>query len=152
VKALTALLAGVVFGAGLLLSGMADPANVLGFLDLFGDWRPQLAFVMGGAVLVAAPAFWLARRRSRSLLGEPMSLPPRSGIDAKLIAGAALFGVGWGMSGLCPGPAIVLLASGEPLVFVFGGALLVGNWAATLGARTPAARSAAAPAADAAER
>ncbi len=139
-KALTALLAGIVFGTGLLVSGMTDPANVLGFLDLFGDWRPQLAFVMGGAVLVAAPMFWLARRRSRTLLGEPLGLPPRNGVDAKLVTGAALFGVGWGMSGFCPGPAIVVLASGEPLIFVFVGALLVGSWAATLGApKKPAA-------------
>jgi uncharacterized membrane protein YedE/YeeE len=139
VKALTALLAGLLFGTGLLFSGMADPANVLGFFDLFGDWRPQLAFVMGGALIVTGPAFWLARRRSHAVLGEPLHLPPRVGIDAKLVAGAALFGVGWGMSGLCPGPALVVLTTGKPIVFVFVGALLVGSWAATIGAPKPAA-------------
>jgi len=131
-KFLTALVAGLLFGAGLLISGMTDPANVLGFLDLFGEWRPQLAFVMGGAVLTAAPAFLFVRRRERNLLGEPVQLPDRRRIDKPLLAGAALFGVGWGMSGICPGPGIVLLASGRSMAFVFMGAVVVGMWLVSL--------------------
>jgi uncharacterized membrane protein YedE/YeeE len=86
---------------------MTDPANVLGFLDVFGAWRPQLALVMGAAVLVAAPAFLFVRRQNRDLLGDPVDLPDRRRIDKPLLAGAAIFGVGWGMSGICPGPGIV---------------------------------------------
>jgi len=134
VKALTAFLAGAIFGAGLLLSGMTNPANVLGFLDLFGAWRPQLALVMAAAIAVAAPAFLLIRRRQRDLRGEPVELPRRSGVDSRLLAGAAIFGVGWGLSGICPGPGVVLLASGKPLVIVFVAALLAGSWAASAAA------------------
>ncbi len=130
-KALTALFAGIIFGAGLLISGMTDPANVLGFLDIFGAWRPQLALVMGGAVLVAAPAFLWVRRNRRSLRGDPVELPDRRRIDAPLLAGAAVFGVGWGLSGICPGPGIVLLASGKPVVFAFIAAVIAGTWLAS---------------------
>lgn len=137
-KAVTALLAGVIFGAGLLISGMTDPANVLGFLDIFGQWRPQLALVMGGAVLVAAPAFALMRRRQRTLRGEAVTLPEAARVDAPLLTGAALFGLGWGLSGICPGPGILLLASGEPVIFVFVAAVIVGSSAASLrGFRSP---------------
>lgn len=131
-KFLTALLAGLLFGAGLLISGMTDPANVLGFLDVFGAWRPQLALVMGAAVLVAAPAFLFVRRQNRDLLGDPVDLPDRRRIDKPLLAGAAIFGVGWGMSGICPGPGIVLLATGSWMVFVFMGAVIVGMWLVSL--------------------
>jgi uncharacterized protein len=114
--AVIALLAGLVFGVGLLMSGMTDPARVQGFLDLFGRWDPSLAFVMGGAVVVAIGAFALARRRSaagrRSWSGEPIELPTTGAIDARLIGGGVLFGIGWGLAGFCPGPALVALSGG----------------------------------------
>ena len=116
---LTALLAGMLFGGGLLLSGMTDPANVLGFLDVLGEWRPQLALVMAGAALVAAPAFYWVRTRRRSLLGATVTLPDRAKIDPPLLVGASIFGVGWGLAGICPGPGIVLLASARPGAWLF---------------------------------
>jgi uncharacterized membrane protein YedE/YeeE len=128
VKFLTALLAGLLFGAGLLVSGMTNPANVLGFLDIFGEWRPQLAIVMGAAVLTAAPSFWAVRRSHRSLLGAPVDLPGRRHVDKLLLAGAATFGVGWGLSGICPGPGIVLLASGQGMAYLFMAAVIAAMW------------------------
>lgn len=129
-KFLTALLAGLLFGAGLLISGMTNPANVLGFLDIFGEWRPQLAFVMGAAVITAAPSFWFVRRCQRSLLGEPVDLPDRRRIDKLLIAGATMFGIGWGLSGICPGPGLLLLASGHGMAYLFMAAVIAGMWLA----------------------
>jgi uncharacterized protein len=125
-KFLTALFAGILFGAGLVISGMTDPANVLGFLDLFGEWRPQLAVVMAGAALAAAPAYLYVRRRHRSLLGEAVTLPDRTKIDAPLLTGAAIFGIGWGLAGICPGPGIALLASGRPMAWIFFAAVCPG--------------------------
>ncbi len=122
----TALLAGLVFGLGLIVSGMANPAKVIGFLDLAGRWDPSLALVMGGAIAVGVVAFALARRRSRSLLGAEMRLPSSDRIDRRLIGGAVLFGVGWGVAGFCPGPALVALGMGAPKALVFVGAMLVG--------------------------
>jgi len=127
----TALFAGMLFGGGLLLSGMTDPANVLGFLDVFGEWRPQLALVMVGAALVSAPAFFLVRKRHRSLLGEAVTLPDRTRIDAPLLLGAGIFGVGWGLAGICPGPAIVLLTSGRVVAWLFLVAVCAGMLLAT---------------------
>ena len=124
--AFVAFVAGLVFGLGLLLSGMADPAKVLGFLDLAGAWDPSLMFVMGGAVGVGAVAFAAARRRTRSLLGEPMQLPTKTSIDRRLVIGALLFGAGWGLAGFCPGPAIVALGLGEAKAAVFVAAMLAG--------------------------
>lgn len=124
---LTALLAGLVFGLGLLVSGMADPAKVLGFLDLAGAWDPSLAFVMGGAIAVALPAFTLARKRRNALLtGEPMQLPTATRIDKRLLGGALLFGIGWGLAGFCPGPALVALGMGLDQALVFVLAMLGG--------------------------
>ena len=125
-RIVTAFLAGLVFGLGLLLSGMADPAKVLGFLDLAGAWDPSLMFVMGGAVGVGVVAFALARKRARSLLGEPMQLPTKTSIDRRLLLGALLFGAGWGLAGFCPGPAIVALGLGEAKAAVFVVAMLAG--------------------------
>ena len=125
-KFLTALIAGALFGAGLLISGMTNPANVLGFLDIFGNWRPELAFVMGGAALTAAPAFFYVRRKQRSLLGESVSLPDRTRINTRLLLGAGTFGVGWGLSGICPGPGLVLLTSGSSVAWIFIAAVCVG--------------------------
>jgi uncharacterized protein len=122
-----ALVFGLIFGFGLIVSHMVDPARVAAFLDVAGNWNPALAFVMGGAVIVAAPAFAVARRTSRALLG-PIELPDRFRIDARLIIGATLFGIGWGLSGICPGPALVLLGSLEAHALVFVGALIIGIW------------------------
>jgi hypothetical protein len=122
----TALLSGLVFGLGLIVSGMADPAKVLGFLDLAGAWDPSLALVMAGAIGVAAPAFFLARRRSRSLLGAPMQWPVAQRIDRRLLAGSAVFGIGWGLAGFCPGPGLVAVGMGEAGAVVFVAAMLAG--------------------------
>lgn len=122
----TSLLAGLVFGLGLIVSGMANPAKVLGFLDLSGRWDPSLALVMGGAIGVAVGAFALARRRTVSLLGAAMRLPTARQIDRRLLTGSVLFGAGWGVAGFCPGPAIVALGMGEIKAVVFVLAMLAG--------------------------
>ena len=116
---LTSLLAGLVFGLGLIVSGMANPAKVLGFLDLAGAWDPSLAFVMGGAVLVGFFAFLLGKKRSVSLLGTPMKLPTTQHMDRRLVGGSVLFGIGWGLAGFCPGPGLVALGMGSPKAVVF---------------------------------
>ena len=112
-QGLAALLAGLLFGLGLIVSGMANPAKVLAFLDLAGRWDPSLAVVMAGAVGVGLVAFALADRRTRSLLGAEMSLPSSREIDRRLLGGSLLFGIGWGLVGFCPGPALVLLGMGQ---------------------------------------
>jgi len=120
-----AFLAGLVFGFGLLISGMANPAKVLGFLDLAGAWDPSLALVMAGAVAVAAMAFAVAGRRASVLLG-PMGLPGNRDIDRRLILGSLAFGVGWGLVGFCPGPALVALGAGQLKAVIFVAAMVVG--------------------------
>lgn len=123
---LVALISGLLFGAGLVIAGMTDPAKVIGFLDLAGRWDPSLAFVMGAAVLVTLPGFqWLARR-PRPLLGPRFFLPTRRDLDAPLLGGAALFGVGWGLAGLCPGPALANLGTVTPEGLAFVLALVAG--------------------------
>lgn len=117
---------GLVFGLGLIVSGMTDPGKVLGFLDLAGLWDPSLALVMGGAVLVGLFAFTVARKRTTSVLGGGMQLPTARQIDRRLALGSIAFGVGWGIAGFCPGPAIVSLGTGEPKAVVFVLAMLVG--------------------------
>ena len=114
-----AFIVGLVFGIGLIVSGMTNPAKVQGFLDLAGNWDPSLAFVMGGAILVGAVGFRFARGRERALLGDAMLLPTASTIDRRLVLGGLTFGIGWGLAGFCPGPALASLASGrsEPLIF-----------------------------------
>jgi len=119
-------LVGLVFGWGLLLSGMTDPGKVQGFLDLFGHWDPSLALVMGGAIAVGIFAFALARRRTSAILGGPIRLPASNEIDRRLIAGSLIFGAGWGLAGFCPGPGIVAMAAGEIKAAVFVAAMLVG--------------------------
>ncbi len=120
------LLAGLVFGLGLIVSGMANPAKVLGFLDLAGEWDPSLAFVMAGAIAVGMAGFMLARRRAVSLLGAEMRLPSSRHIDRRLVAGSLLFGIGWGVAGFCPGPGLVALGMGEAKALIFVAAMLVG--------------------------
>jgi hypothetical protein len=126
VKIATALVAGALFGWGLLISGMTNPANILGFLDIAGDWRPALAFTMAGAIAVAAPAFYFMRRRMRTLTGDSAQLPERLRIDRPLVIGSAIFGVGWGLSGLCPGPALILLTGRSLQAIVFVASLALG--------------------------
>lgn len=123
---LTEFLVGLIFGLGLILSGMTDPAKVLGFLDLFGSWDPSLAFVMGGAIAVGLFAFAIAKKRTQSLLGDAMHLPKTTQIDKRLIVGSLVFGAGWGLAGFCPGPALVTMASGETKALVFVAAMLGG--------------------------
>ncbi|RAM66967.1 membrane protein [Herbaspirillum rubrisubalbicans] len=123
---LSAGVAGLIFGLGLIVSGMADPAKVLGFLDLAGAWDPSLALVMAGAIGIGVPAFAWARKRQQSLLGAPLQLPSASGIDRRLVLGSLLFGVGWGMAGICPGPALVLLGMGSLKGLAFVLAMLAG--------------------------
>lgn len=123
---LTSLLAGLLFGLGLIVSGMADPTKVLGFLDVGGAWDPSLALVMAGAVAVAVVAFGIAKTRTVSLLGTAMKLPQATRIDRRLVAGGAIFGIGWGLGGFCPGPAVVVLGMGEAKAVVFVVAMLVG--------------------------
>ncbi|MEO7056894.1 MAG: DUF6691 family protein [Caldimonas sp.] len=122
----TALLAGLVFGLGLIVSGMANPAKVLGFLDVAGRWDPSLGFVMGGAIAVGAVAFAAASRRTVSVLGLGMKLPASDTIDRRLVVGGLLFGIGWGIAGFCPGPGLVALGMGEAKAAVFVAAMLVG--------------------------
>lgn len=122
----TALIAGLIFGIGLIVSGMTDPAKVSGFLDLAGSWNPSLAFVMGGAILVAFPAFRFIGTRKKSLTGAPLRLPADTRIDRRLIVGALLFGAGWGLAGYCPGPALASLAAGSMKPVLFTIAMLAG--------------------------
>ena len=124
--ALFAFVAGLTFGVGLIVSQMANPAKVLGFLDLAGPWDPSLALVMCGAIAVAVVGFALAGRRPTTILGTPFALPTTRGIDARLVGGGMLFGVGWGLAGFCPGPALVALGAGRGKAAVFVAAMLAG--------------------------
>jgi uncharacterized membrane protein YedE/YeeE len=117
---------GLLFGLGLLVSGLANPAKVLNFLDLAGAWDPSLLFVMGGAVLVAAVGFRLARGRGQSMLGAPMRLPGPGAIDRRLVLGSIVFGAGWGLAGFCPGPALVAMGSGYVEALIFAAAMVAG--------------------------
>ncbi len=123
-----ALAAGLLFGLGLMLSGMTDPTKVQAFLDPFGRWDPSLAFVMGGAIALAVPGFALARRRQRAWTGEPIELPTNRAVDARLLVGGGLFGIGWGIGGLCPGPALTALGAGFAPALWFVPAMLAGMW------------------------
>lgn len=125
-KAWPALIAGILFGLGLTLSGMSDPAKVLGFLNIAGDWVPDLIFVMGGAVVVTLIFTPLVVKRARPLLADSFSLPTTQTLDKRLVSGAVLFGVGWGLSGYCPGPAVVSLLYGYESTIVFCLAMLAG--------------------------
>ncbi len=125
-RILVALFAGTLFGVGLAVSGMVNPAKVIGFLDVAGEWDPTLIFVMGGALLVTIPAFRMILNRPRPILADGFALPTRSALDTRLLGGAALFGVGWGLSGFCPGPAVVAMVTGLVPVFAFVAAMVAG--------------------------
>ena len=125
-KMLVNLFGGTLFGLGLAISGMVNPQKVIGFLDFAGDWDPTLALVFGGALLVTIPAFRLILRRSRPVLAEEFELPSNKDVDGRLLTGAAIFGVGWGLAGFCPGPAVTALASGLLPVFAFVAAMVAG--------------------------
>ena len=131
--------AGLLFGWGLMISGMTDPGKVLGFLDLAGPWDPSLAFVMAGAITVGVMAFAVARRRALSFLGGALHLPKSTDIDRRLLGGSLLFGVGWGLAGFCPGPGVVAMASGQPKAAVFVVAMLAGMAIFELTVRRPPA-------------
>lgn len=126
IRLLAALLAGLVFGLGLLLSGMANPAKVLAFLDVTGSWDPSLAMVMAGAVAAALPAFAWARRRTQALTGVPLVLPAARAIDRRLVLGSLVFGSGWGLAGFCPGPAVVAIGLAPGAAALFVAAMLAG--------------------------
>lgn len=139
----SAFLSGLLFGVGLLVSGLANPAKVLAFLDLAGAWDPSLALVMAGAIGTALIPFSLAKQRSRAVLGGAMQLPSRRDIDRPLIVGSLIFGIGWGVAGICPGPAVTLLGSGYWQAYVFIAALIVGSFAYEFWMRRPALAAAA---------
>ena len=120
------LLSGLIFGLGLIISGMANPAKVIGFLDITGPWDPSLVLVMAAAVAVASIAFFFAERRTVSFLGTQMKFPHARHIDRRLIGGGLLFGIGWGIAGFCPGPGLVSLGTGQAKALVFVIAMLVG--------------------------
>lgn len=123
---------GLLFGAGLVISGMADPAKVLNFLDLFGTWDPSLAFVMGGAVLVAFVGYRLVLRRDEPIVGNGFHLPTSNDIDSRVVVGPAIFGIGWGLGGFCPGPALAALGMGATGTLAFVPTMILGMWAARL--------------------
>lgn len=125
---IASFLAAVLFGIGLIVSGMANPAKVLGFLDLAGSWDPSLALVMAGAIAVGVGGFAVARKRTRSVLGLEMKFPLTRHIDRRLLGGSLLFGIGWGVAGFCPGPGLVALGMGEGKAVVFVVAMLVGMY------------------------
>lgn len=127
-RILTGLIAGLIFGVGLILSGMSNPAKVLNFLDILGPWDPSLAFVMGGASVTAFIGYRLIWKRSAPLLGAKFDLPTRDDVDAPLLAGSALFGIGWGIGGFCPGPAWTALLIGSSGILVFLPAMLIGMY------------------------
>ena len=140
-KNLVALLCGALFGIGLAVSGMMNPAKVIGFLDFAGDWDPTLALVMGGALLVTGPAFYVILRRPRPVLARNFDLPTKTSVDGRLLSGAAVFGVGWGLSGFCPGPAVAALSTGLLPVFAFVAAMAAGMFLFANTALDPQTRS-----------
>jgi uncharacterized protein len=125
-RVIAALVSGLVFGLGLAVSGMMNPAKVIGFLDVAGDWDPTLAFVMISALLVAVPAYRFIPKRPRPVLEEGFDLPKKQAVDRPLVLGSALFGIGWGLVGFCPGPAVAALGTGLAPVFAFVAAMLAG--------------------------
>lgn len=145
-KAVAAFLCGLIFGVGLLVSQMTDPMKVIGFLDVFGRWDPSLALVMGGALAVASIGFWWVERRGRPMLGDQLALPPRRPVDGRLLGGSALFGIGWGLGGFCPGPGLVGVSALSSDAAIFVVAMLAGMWIASrIGTRAGSGQAAAGP-------
>jgi uncharacterized membrane protein YedE/YeeE len=126
IDTLSSFLVGLIFGIGLILAGMTNPAKVIGFLDITGTWDPSLAFVMGGAILVAIVAFRFAKKRTANFLGGAMRMPTSDMIDKRLVIGSLLFGAGWGMAGFCPGPALTSIGTGNPKAVIFVIAMIAG--------------------------
>ncbi len=126
IDTLSSFLVGLIFGIGLILAGMTNPAKVIGFLDITGTWDPSLAFVMGGAILVAIVAFRFAKKRTANFLGGAMRMPTSDMIDKRLVIGSLLFGAGWGMAGFCPGPALTSVGTGNPKAVIFVIAMIAG--------------------------
>lgn len=126
IDTLSSFLVGLIFGIGLILAGMTNPAKVIGFLDITGTWDPSLAFVMGGAILVAIVAFRFAKKRTANFLGGAMRMPTSDMIDKRLVIGSLLFGTGWGMAGFCPGPALTSIGTGNPKAVIFVIAMIAG--------------------------
>ena len=137
-QTIVAFVVGLTFGLGLILAGMTDPGKVLGFLDLAGDWDPSLAFVMGGAIGVAFFAFMAARRRHLALLGCDIRLPGNEGVDRRLVTGSLVFGLGWGLAGFCPGPALVAAGAGHWQAWLFLASMVAGMALHDLRAPQPA--------------
>ena len=135
-RILSTLIAGLFFGTGLILSGMANPIKVQNFLDFFGSWDPSLALVMGGAILVTMPGFWLVQKRKTPFFNNVFHLPTKTDFDFRLLAGAAIFGIGWGLGGFCPGPAVTSLSLAAKGTLVFVPAMLIGMTAAKLASLT----------------
>lgn len=142
---IASLFCGFLFGLGLLISGMTQPSKVLGFLDVLGAWDPSLGVVMAAALVVSAPGYALAQRRTKPLFATRFDLPTRTTLDAPLLMGSILFGIGWGLAGLCPGPAIENLATLSPQVLVFCAAMLAGMLGYDFGYAPALMRSEAAP-------
>ncbi len=126
IDTLSSFVVGLIFGIGLILAGMTDPSKVIGFLDLTGGWDPSLAFVMGGAILVGLIAFRFAHQRTANFFGGAMRLPTIRDINLRLIGGSVVFGIGWGMAGFCPGPALTALGTGNPKAAIFVAAMIAG--------------------------
>lgn len=138
-KIISALIAGLIFGVGLIVSGMVNPLKVQNFLDLFGTWDPSLAFVMGGAIAVTLPGYFLLRsKRQAPLFAEKFHWPTRTDLDGRLLAGAAIFGIGWGIGGFCPGPALTALTTGATSTIAFVIAMLAGLSVAKVAAKNQA--------------
>jgi uncharacterized membrane protein YedE/YeeE len=131
-KILSAFIASLIFGIGLIIAGMSNPAKVLGFLDIAGQWDPSLALVMVGAIGVSLPIFLLANRRKKAVFGDSIEVPANNRIDIRLIGGSLIFGIGWGLAGICPGPAFVLLGFGITRAWIFIALLFAGLWLARL--------------------
>ncbi|MEP0941892.1 MAG: DUF6691 family protein [Rhizobiaceae bacterium] len=140
-KSISGFLLGLLFGVGLVISGMSDPAKVLNFLDLFGSWDPSLAFVMGGALVVTFIGYRLVLNRPQPKLSEIFHMPEKKDIDGQLLTGASLFGIGWGLGGFCPGPAFTAVPLMSDGILAFFPALLIGMWAGKMAPAMIAARS-----------